>query len=291
MKKILLFLLLISLLLNSCNSSKVVEEKPEISQIIDQIDEEYLFDTVKTLESFHSRAYPSENNQLAGEYLFQRFAEFDGFEVTYHNDNLRNIIATYRGSDSSSEVYMVGAHYDSKSSAVYAPGATDNGIGVAIVLEFARIINQYQFKKSIIFALWNGEERSLLGSTIYVKELREQNTDVGLYINYDSAGYDPEGEYIIDLIANKNSKWAADMVLENHDLYNIGFKKINSVDSSCKSDYVEFWNQGYPAISTHTQSHGPAHTKYDTAENVSYSYARKNAQLGLSLLLELAVIE
>ena len=65
----------------------------------------------------------------------------------------------------SSATYVVGAHYDSTSdNESFAPGASDNGAGVAVVLEFARIMSQYRFSHALKFALWNAEEKVELGS-------------------------------------------------------------------------------------------------------------------------------
>jgi len=60
---------------------------------------------------------------------------------------LTNVLATLQGTDpaSADRIYVVGAHYDSRVSDVLdftgdAPGADDNGSGVASVLELARVM-------------------------------------------------------------------------------------------------------------------------------------------------------
>ena len=268
------------------------ELKSKISDVISRIDEEELLKTVKELQGFRTRVFRTEGNVKAGEYLFKRLESLKGVNVSYQNEKLRNIIATYPGFESDSKkIYMIGGHYDSTSKGAYAPGATDNGIGVAIVLEFARLLSQYKFKHTIVFALWNAEEKGLQGSRAYVKQIKKDGVEIGLYINYDSAGYDPKNRLIIDLIYNEDSKWAAEKQKLNNDIYNIGFKKINMVTKACRSDYTPFWLHRYPAISSHTESHGPAHTPKDTVDKVSITYAKKNTKLGMSLLLELAKME
>jgi Zn-dependent M28 family amino/carboxypeptidase len=64
---------------------------------------------------------------------------------------------------------MLGGHLDSWHSAT---GATDNGIGCAVMMEAARIIKALgiQPRRTIRVALWGGEEQGLLGSKAYVKE-------------------------------------------------------------------------------------------------------------------------
>ncbi|MGH9349154.1 MAG: M20/M25/M40 family metallo-hydrolase, partial [Vicinamibacterales bacterium] len=80
-----------------------------------------------------------------------------------------NAIAEIPGGDKRHEVVMLGAHLDSWHAAT---GATDNGIGSAIMMEAARILAAIGVRprRTIRVALWSGEEQGLLGSKAYVKE-------------------------------------------------------------------------------------------------------------------------
>jgi hypothetical protein len=80
-----------------------------------------------------------------------------------------NAVAEIPGSDKADEVVMLGGHLDSWHSAT---GATDNGIGSAIMIEAIRVIQSMGLKprRTIRVALWSGEEEGLLGSLAYVKE-------------------------------------------------------------------------------------------------------------------------
>ena len=42
---------------------------------------------------------------------------------------------------------------------------------------------------------------------------------------------------------------------------------------------------------THSQTHGPAHTQFDTINNVSSDYALKNGQLGMALIAQIAEVQ
>lgn len=65
------------------------------------------------------------------------------------------------------ELVLIGAHLDSWHSAT---GATDNGAGVAAVMEAARLLVKLELKprRTIRVVLWTGEEQGLLGSAGYV---------------------------------------------------------------------------------------------------------------------------
>jgi carboxypeptidase Q len=80
-----------------------------------------------------------------------------------------NTIAEIPGSDLKDEVVMLGGHMDSWHAGT---GATDNGAGVAVAMEAARIIQALGLKprRTIRVALWTGEEQGLLGSKAYVTQ-------------------------------------------------------------------------------------------------------------------------
>ena len=84
---------------------------------------------------------------------------------------INNTIAEIPGTDPKlkDEIVMLGGHMDSWHSGT---GATDNGAGVAVAMEAARIILASGLKprRTIRVALWTGEEQGLLGSRAYVKQ-------------------------------------------------------------------------------------------------------------------------
>lgn len=84
---------------------------------------------------------------------------------------INNTIAEIPGTDPKlkDEIVMLGGHMDSWHAGT---GATDNGAGVAVAMEAARIIQTLGLKprRTIRVALWTGEEQGLLGSRAYVKQ-------------------------------------------------------------------------------------------------------------------------
>lgn len=80
-----------------------------------------------------------------------------------------NIFAEIPGTDPKAGYVMAGAHFDSW---VAGDGASDNAAGTAVVMEAARILSRIGVrpKRTIRFALWNGEEQALLGSLAWVEK-------------------------------------------------------------------------------------------------------------------------
>ncbi len=87
-----------------------------------------------------------------------------------------NVIATLQGTDIDAGVIVVGAHYDSISSAemnsgqVPAPGANENASGVAAMLEIAHIMAAEAHHATILFVAFAAEETGRQGSIAFIKQ-------------------------------------------------------------------------------------------------------------------------
>jgi hypothetical protein len=265
---------------------------PIITEMLGKWKESEIYDTALALQNFVSRVYGYTGNGQAAAYCYNRLSAIPGLTVEYQGGSaLKNVIATLPGTDSAStEVYIVGAHYDcGSSSPANAPGATDNAAGVGIVMEYARILSQYQFKHTIKFACWNREEDGIVGSTNFATEAKNSGMNIKLYINYDSACYDPSNRYIHDIIYNSQSTAIKDMIVEHIATYKIGWSSITYNAHTCGGDYQPFWSKGFTAVSSHQETHGSHyHTPQDTVDKINLTYAKMNGQTGMSVLVRLA---
>ncbi|WNC73105.1 M28 family peptidase [Thalassotalea psychrophila] len=96
-------------------------------------------------------------------------------ENTYQT---HNVIAEIKGSTHADEIVLIGAHIDSFD---LGTGALDNGSNVALVIDIARQIKKLNIapKRTIRFALYNGEEQGIYGSWGYTKtHIEELNKHV-----------------------------------------------------------------------------------------------------------------
>jgi hypothetical protein len=111
-----------------------------------------------------------------------------------------NVLGVIEGSDPKlkDEYFVVGAHCDhlGRWEDYIYNGADDNGSGSVGVLNIAKAMaaSPIKPKRSIVFALWTGEEEGLLGSRYYVENpVFPLDKTVG-YLNFDmiSRPYDSE---------------------------------------------------------------------------------------------------
>ncbi len=96
---------------------------------------------------------------------------------------VQNVLARIDGQQRSSVMLM--AHYDSVAS---APGAGDDGAGVATLLEVARAMHDApQPRNSVVFAFTDGEESGLLGAEAFFSQ-HAWADDVAVVINVEGSG-------------------------------------------------------------------------------------------------------
>ena len=74
-----------------------------------------------------------------------------------------NILVRINGSDTNSESkgVLFSAHFDSVST---APGATDDGMGVATLIQLVTYFSEHRPKRTVVFNINNGEEDGLYGA-------------------------------------------------------------------------------------------------------------------------------
>ncbi len=105
-------------------------------------------------------------------YALQRLAARGPAVVAIHSTNenrmvsTQNVVAEFRGRAHPDELIVLGAHYDGHD---IGQGAMDNGAGVAVLMEVARVLRPYrsQFQRTLRFVTFAGEELGLHGSHEY----------------------------------------------------------------------------------------------------------------------------
>src|SRR5262249_50002043 len=93
------------------------------------------------------------------------------------------VLATLQGTTDPNRVYVVGEHIDSRVTDVLngtddAPGADDDGSGVAAVLEMARVMATPQFEPTVVFELFGGDEERACGSACTAAQMKAAGVDV-----------------------------------------------------------------------------------------------------------------
>jgi len=104
-----------------------------------------------------------------------------------------NVLATLKGTSDSNRYVIMSGDIDSRisdplDSTGDSPGANDNASGMAGVLEAARVLSQYRFVGSIVFAALSGEEQGLFGGQIMARQAVADGWQIEGVLNNDMIG-------------------------------------------------------------------------------------------------------
>jgi hypothetical protein len=104
-----------------------------------------------------------------------------------------DVVAIQKGVSDPNRVIILTAHIDSRVTDVMnatadAPGADDNGSGVALVLEAARVLSRYKFPATIVYGVLSGEEQGLYGGKVLAQYAQDQGWRVETDLNDDIVG-------------------------------------------------------------------------------------------------------
>lgn len=165
------------------------------------------------LEAYQHHNFPhrtpgQDNYALAIEYFAQFFAdlgyevEVDPFGTTDLTDaagcspvglnslcpeSLANVVATKPGTDPDAGIlFVAGGHFDMVPGTTHA--AFDDTSGTIATMELARAMAPFEFRHTLMFGLWGGEENGILGSQFWVQTHPIERTQIRSYWNLDVVG-------------------------------------------------------------------------------------------------------
>lgn len=227
-------------------------------------------------------AYRKERQQR-GRYTVHpdSIAELQG--KVHQKLNLANVMGKIEGKNPD-EYVIIGAHYDHlgvdpllDGDQIYN-GADDNASGVSAVLQIARAFMEsgVQPERTIIFALWDGEEKGLLGSEYFMQEWEDPSKIKG-YLNFDMIGRnmdENQPKHVVYFYTEAHpvfEEWLrndiAEYNLELEPNYRAWDRPIGGGDNG------SFAKRDIPIIWYHTNGHPDYHQPSDHADKINYEKA------------------
>ncbi|AHF16686.1 M20/M25/M40 family metallo-hydrolase [Niabella soli] len=202
----------------------IIRKDPVIEKMVAAVSSDSLKGYVHSLIRFKTRHTLSVRNNskegigAAQKWVLdqlQQFAKNSGGRlsayldtITYQPDGKRvnksltlgNVVAVLKGTaPKDKRIFMMTAHLDSRRTDVMdavgvAPGANDDGSGVAAIMECARVMSREAFPATIIFVVTSGEEQGLLGATFMAGKVATQNWPLEALLNNDIIGSNNSNE-------------------------------------------------------------------------------------------------
>ncbi len=104
-----------------------------------------------------------------------------------------NVVAIQRGTRYPNRYVMMSGDIDSRVTDVLnatsdSPGANDNATGMAGTLEAARVLTQYKFENSVVYAGLSGEEQGLFGGKHLAAKAQSEGWEIIGVLNNDMIG-------------------------------------------------------------------------------------------------------
>ena len=288
---------------------------PLVASLVNSVSQQQLVGYVQALESLGTRSTFSATDRpdfgigAARLWIFNEFlrvgngrlqVEFDTFPLTLggFTTQQQNVIATLRGDGRTPGAILVVAHYDSRpinpnDGTSRAPGANDNGSGVAVMLEVARVLSSQSWHQDIIFIAFAAEEQGTYGSLHYVNNRLFAGPEVQLVLNNDIVGGRPGIPQAVRVFSPGPDSSLPRQKARYLDfigglyLPTFGVMLVDAVDREGRfSDHMRFLEVGVPALRLTESAEDSTrnHTALDTSEALDYNYLRQVTQLNVAAL-------
>jgi Zn-dependent M28 family amino/carboxypeptidase len=202
----------------------IINRDPQIEKMVKEVSADSLKKYINDLVDFgtrHTLSKATDKNKGIGaarQYVLNKFNQFakqsggrlSAFidTVTLQPDGRRvdqptllgNVVATLKGTDpTDNRIFIISGHLDSRVTKDMnresdAPGANDDGSGVAAVIECARIMSTQSFPATIIFVAVSGEEQGLLGAEFMAQKAAKEKWHIEAVLNNDIMGSNHSNE-------------------------------------------------------------------------------------------------
>lgn len=279
-----------------------------------RIDSDRLMTAVQTLADpkWEGRAAGSPGGLAARNWIVDRFkaigvapvsgAYVHPFTFTRMTMNGRqagegaNVLGMCVGTEPRRPYMVVSAHYDHlgvRDGQVY-PGADDDASGVAVVLEIAAHCQKTPFRHSIVFALFDAEERGLQGSKAFMVKPPIPKERIAIDVNLDMVSRNDKREiFIAGTYHYPHLKPMLDPVVKQAPITVLyGHDKPVAIaggveDWTNQSDHGPFHEAGIPFVYFGVEDHPDYHKPTDTADKINRGFFVDVAETILNAVLAL----
>lgn len=204
-----------------------------------------------------------------------------------------NLVVEKKGRSRPGRIIVLCAHKDSPSW-IDSPGAYDNAIGTAGVLEIARVLAAYPSESTIRF-LWCNEEHTPWTSKAAAQKAKERGDNIVAVFNLDALAGKPAEQTAAGVKANVTAytrpegKRLAELMGAVNAKYGIGLEQRMVQRSAPGDDDGSFVLAGYPAAVINIGSWPYGDPNYHAEGDVPQSCDVKNAAMVVQATLAAVV--
>jgi hypothetical protein len=315
---------------------------PQVARLVGEVSEARLGAVLKKLESFETRNTmsttdsPTRGIGAARQWIFDELrgysprldVSFDTYRIAKQGRitrdvEARNVMAVLRGR-SPRRIYISG-HYDTVAIAggqvqrnggstepttfadpdSTAPGVNDDGSGVALTMELARVFAQsgIEFDATLVFMCHVAEEQGLMGAKLHAQKSKNDHVQIDAVLNNDIVGNDRGGNGIVDgssirvysegpedspsrELARYVQRWGMRYVPSHR------VRLMSRPDRFSRGgDHTAYNQYGFAAVGFREsrENFSRQHDPRDTLEGVSLPYLTQNARVNAAAAAALAL--
>jgi Peptidase family M28 len=317
---------------------------PRIAQLVAQVSQDRLIVILKKLETFGTRNTlsspdtPARGIGAARQWIFDEFRSYGPkLQVSYDTYTIakqgritrdveaRNVMAVLPGR-SARRVYISG-HYDTVAVSgggqsarnaggatgevtradpdSTAPGVNDDGSGVALTMELARLFSQsgIDYDATLVFMCHVAEEQGLMGAKLHAQKAATEKIAIDAVLNNDIVGNDRGGNGVVDgasirvysegpedspsrELARFVQRWGGRYVPSHH------VRLMSRPDRFLRGgDHTAYNLYGFAAVGFREsrENFTRQHDARDTFDGVSPPYLAQNARVNAAVAATLAL--
>ena len=174
-----------------------------LSHLTSEVSKDSLRQTLTHLSTYPTRNTNTPELEKAAEWVASEFKKIPGLRVELMRYDVKKgrrvvadksvvqVVATLPGE--SDKKVIVGGHLDTINLTgdpltAIAPGINDDGSGVALTLECARILSQKRWRNTLVFVAFSGEEQGLFGSGALAERAQKESWKIEAMLNNDTVG-------------------------------------------------------------------------------------------------------
>ena len=263
-----------------------------------RISQDSLYSYVQRLENFRTRYTYTDSCLAARDWIAEKFRDWGYTDVTYQSFYYSggwhyNVVVVKPGVVEPDKVIVIGGHYDTYVDAnqvpgryLYAPGADDDGSGVALTMEIARVLEDVSLRKTIIFIPFAAEEIGLVGSEVASAFFASNNTKLEVMYNFDMVANVENSLLDLDFSSGANTVY--------RDFSIASARRVSSLlpvvaGMGGSSDHYPFYQNGFAVVDHIESDFSPNwHHNSDVITEMNFSYLVEVTKLAVASLAVVA---
>ncbi|WP_028103074.1 M20/M25/M40 family metallo-hydrolase [Pseudoduganella violaceinigra] len=286
--------------------SYAIDNQAVVNGILPTLQASNIAQTITDLSNFANRYYRNTNGANASNWLAQKWtsmaagrSDISVSQFAHSGYNQKSVIMTITGTDSASEVVVMGGHLDSinmsgNAETSRSPGADDDASGVASLTEAVRgmIAAGFKPRRTLKIIGYAAEEAGLLGSKDIAANFKANNINVVGVLQLDMTNYRGSAKDVwiyTDYTDSQQNTFLTSLISTYMPSVTVG----NSSCGYACSDHASWQNQGYfasmPFEAKMGEDNPNIHSANDTLANSdsTAAFALKFAQLAAAYAVEL----